>query len=54
LLVRGAQSDVLSVETAERMVREIPDCRMVTVQNSGHSIPLDSPRGLIEAVQTFL
>jgi pimeloyl-ACP methyl ester carboxylesterase len=54
LLVRGAQSDVLSVETAERMVREIPDCRMVTVQNSGHSIPLDNPRGLIEAVQTFL
>jgi hypothetical protein len=24
------------------------------VQNSGHSIPLDNPRGLIEAVQTFL
>ena len=54
LLVRGAESDILSLDTAERMVHEIPTCRMVTVPNSGHSIPLDNPRGFIEAVQTFL
>lgn len=54
LLVRGAESDILAPETAEQMLREIPDCRMVTVPNSGHSIPLDNPRGFIDAVQTFL
>ncbi len=54
LLVRGAESDILAPEAAERMVREIPNCRMVTVPNAGHSIPLDNPRGFIEAVQTFL
>lgn len=54
LLVRGELSDILSVETAERMIREIPNCRMVTVPGAGHSIPLDSPRGMIDSVQGFL
>lgn len=54
LLVRGELSDILAVETAERMTREIPNCRMVTVPGAGHSIPLDSPRGMIESVQGFL
>ena len=54
LLIRGALSDVLDADVAERMVKEIPDCRLVTVQNSGHSVPLDNPPGFLEAVQTFL
>jgi pimeloyl-ACP methyl ester carboxylesterase len=54
LLVRGAESDILSVETAERMVRTIPNCRLVTVPDAGHSIPLDNPEGFISAVRPFL
>lgn len=54
LLVRGAHSDVLSLETAERMTREIPDCDLVQVPNAGHSIPLDNPQGFIQAVRPFL
>jgi esterase len=54
LLVRGSESDVLSRETAERMVRDIPDCRLVEVPDSGHSVPLDNPTGFIAAVKTFL
>ncbi len=54
LLVRGAESDILSPETARRMLKTIPDIRMVEVPNAGHSIPLDNPRGFLEAVQTFL
>ncbi len=54
LLVRGAMSDVLSPEMAERMVAEIPDCRLVTVQESGHSVPLDNPPGFRESVRGFL
>ena len=54
LLIRGLESDVLSRETADRMVREIPACRMVEVPNSGHSVPLDNPTGFADAVQTFL
>jgi esterase len=54
LLVRGAESDILSPETAQRMLRTIPNIRMVEVPNAGHSVPLDNPRGFIEAVQSFL
>jgi len=54
LLVRGSESDVLGVDTAERMVQIIPNCRMVTVPESGHSVPLDNPAGFRAAVQEFL
>lgn len=54
LLVRGAESDVLDQEMAERMVQTIPDCRLVEVPDSGHSIPLDNPTGFREAVREFL
>jgi pimeloyl-ACP methyl ester carboxylesterase len=54
LLVRGAESDVLSVETAERMERVLPNGKLVTVPAAGHPVPLDNPPGFLEAVQTFL
>jgi pimeloyl-ACP methyl ester carboxylesterase len=54
LLVRGADSDILSPETAARMAREIPNCRLVEVPDAGHSIPLDNPAGFLAAVSPFL
>lgn len=54
LLIRGAASDILSAETAARMVEAIPDCRLVEVEDAGHSVPLDNPRGFIAAVRSFL
>jgi pimeloyl-ACP methyl ester carboxylesterase len=54
LLVRGAESDILSPDNAERMLSSIPRCRLVEVPYSGHSVPLDNPRGFIQAVRTFL
>lgn len=43
LLVRGAQSDVLSDETAKRMVDELPVARLVVVPGAGHTVPGDQP-----------
>jgi pimeloyl-ACP methyl ester carboxylesterase len=54
LLVRGAHSDVLSPELAQRMVAAIPICRLVTVQDSGHSVPLDNPPGFLAALEGFV
>jgi len=54
LLLRGGVSDILSRETAERMAKEIRDCRLVEIPGSGHSIPLEAPARFLEAVQTFL
>jgi len=54
LLVRGESSDILSPELAQRMVQAIPNCRLVEVPNSGHSVPLDNPTGFLNAVEPFL
>ena len=43
LLVRGGDSDLLSPETAQRMVAEMQDCRMVEVPNVGHAPTLTEP-----------
>ncbi len=54
LIVRGAESDILSREAAERMAREIPNARLVQVPNSGHGVHTDNPSGFVEAVREFL
>lgn len=54
LLVRGAESDVLKPDVAERCVREMQRARLVTVQGAGHSVPGDNPDDFTEAVSLFL
>lgn len=54
LLLRGAESDLLSPALAQRMVETVPNCRVVEVPGAGHSVPYDNPSGFLAAVQTFL
>jgi esterase len=54
LLVRGADSDVLAAETAERMVAENRGATMASVPDCGHSITLDNPDGLLAVVSPWL
>jgi pimeloyl-ACP methyl ester carboxylesterase len=54
LLVRGADSDILSEETTKRMLEENPNARLATVADCGHSITLDRPEGLIEVLRSWL
>ena len=46
LAIRGEHSDILSAATLERMRRENPDLRTVTVPNRGHAPLLDEPECL--------
>ncbi len=54
LVIRGALSDLLAPEVAGRMVQVIPDARLATVADSGHSVPLDAPDGFLAAARDFL
>lgn len=54
LLIRGQLSDILAPEVAERMVQTIPDARLITIANSGHSVPLDAPDAFLAAARGFL
>ncbi len=54
LLVRGAESDVLTEEVAERVVAEMPRARLSVVAGAGHSVPGDNPDDFTAAVREFL
>lgn len=53
LALRGEFSDILSQSTFERMGREKPDLRRVTVPRRGHVPLLDEPES-VEAIDEFL
>lgn len=55
LVVRGAASDVLSPETAERMAEEaLPHGQLVVVPRAGHSVMIDNPEAFESAVLRFV
>lgn len=54
LLVRGAESDLLSRETARRMINVIPHCHLIEIPNAGHSVFMDNPTDFIAALKKFL
>jgi pimeloyl-ACP methyl ester carboxylesterase len=54
LIVRGGKSDVLTDEAAERFAHMLPHARWVRVENAGHNVQGDNPRGLLDAMNPFL
>ena len=54
LLVRGADSDVLSVEDAKRMTQELPGAWLVEVPDSSHTVPMDQPAAFRSLLLEFL
>jgi len=53
LVVRGAASDVLSPETADRMEEVLPSGELAVVAQAGHSVMIDNPDGFREVVTRF-
>ena len=57
LVVRGADSDVVSQESVDEMVARLPQitgAKSTTVEGAGHLVPGDNPAGFIRAVEPFL
>ena len=54
LIVRGAESDILSPEIAKRMLEALPDGRLVEVAGAGHTVPGDQPDAFARAVRAFI
>lgn len=53
LLIRGATSDIISRDIAERMKRHAPDLELAEVENVGHAPTLDEPAA-VAAIDKFL
>jgi len=54
LIVRGALSDVLTDDSAERFAHSLRKGRWVRVENAGHNLQGDNPSGLIDVLLPFL
>lgn len=54
LLVRGADSDILSADIAGRMLASQPRARLVEVAGAGHTVPGDRPAEFLAALREFL
>lgn len=55
LVVRGAASDILSPDVADRMVDEVlQNGRLAVVPQAAHSVATDNPKGFEEAVGAFV
>jgi pimeloyl-ACP methyl ester carboxylesterase len=54
LVVRGAASDVLSPETADRMEEVLPKGSLAIVPQASHSVMIDNPDGFRDAVTQFV
>ncbi|MEJ2639502.1 MAG: alpha/beta hydrolase [Desulfosarcinaceae bacterium] len=54
LIIRGAQSDILREDTAQRLQRLIPDARLYTITGSGHFPPMERPRRCAHIIRQFV
>jgi pimeloyl-ACP methyl ester carboxylesterase len=53
LVIRGAQSDILSLATAQRMCRVLPGAKLVEIPGVGHAPTLVEPAA-VAAIREFL
>ena len=54
LIVRAAESPVLSAAEADRMIGIARNGSLVEVEGSGHLVPVEQPHALAEAIRVFL
>lgn len=55
LVVRGAASDILSADVADRMVEEVlPNGRLAVIPQAAHSVATDNPEAFERAVSEFV
>jgi esterase len=54
LLVRGANSNILEPDAAERFAAALPQGRLATVPDAGHNVHGQNTRGFLTAIAPFL
>ncbi|MBM3138989.1 MAG: alpha/beta hydrolase [Chloroflexi bacterium] len=54
MIVRGAETDMLTPEAIQRLHRRIPGSRVSLIEDAGHAVPTDQPGALSLNVREFL
>ena len=54
MIVRGAETDMLTPEAIQRLHRRIPGSRVSLIEEAGHAVPTDQPAALGQHIREFL
>lgn len=54
LLMRGAESKILSKESADAVIAALPDAEQVVIPNAGHSVQGDNPKAFATELHAFI
>ena len=54
LVVRGAESDILSTDVAKKMTARLPGGRLIEIEGAGHTVPADRPEEFVRHIRAFL
>ncbi len=54
LIIRGAESNILAADVAERMAQAIRQATLVTIADAGHTVTADQPAAFEQAIRRFL
>ena len=54
MIVRGAETDMLTPEAIQRLHRRIPGSRVSLIEEAGHAVPSDQPAALGQHIREFL
>ncbi|MBW2272875.1 MAG: alpha/beta hydrolase [Deltaproteobacteria bacterium] len=54
LILRGAESRLLTPEGAQQLANEIPGAEWREIEGAGHNLHLDRPESVLEALEHFL
>jgi pimeloyl-ACP methyl ester carboxylesterase len=54
MIIRGAETDMLTSEAVQRLHRRIPGSRVSLIEEAGHSVPTDQPAMLALTIREFL
>jgi pimeloyl-ACP methyl ester carboxylesterase len=54
LVVRGAESDILSADVAKKMTERLSDGRLIEIEGAGHTVPADRPEEFVRQIRAFL
>lgn len=54
MIVRGAETDMLTPEAIQRLHRRIIGSRVSLIEDAGHAVPTDQPAALAQHVREFL
>jgi pimeloyl-ACP methyl ester carboxylesterase len=54
LLIRGTESPIFLAEDVEELAGQMPNARVVEVENAGHAVQGDNPAGLLRELEAFL